>query len=248
MDRLDQPLSSWTSRTSGAASRNSPYNRSSRSTSTADSAGSWKHDRDQNDAGSRRGPRVGRAPMFFPQDKSEVNEVKPTGKLTIENLHWDVSEQDLEDLFGSIGPVTKAYIKYDRSDRSTGVAVVVFDNPNHAMQAKNEFDGAKAKGQVISITQEMRADRPKGGPGSQRSLLSRFDLSSRLKNGTQADGADGTSSFADRLGPVRNGGRGVQRENNRTAGGQQPARSRNAADLAFGLCAIEQDRLRILRR
>ena len=49
--------------------------------------------------------------MFFPQDKSEINEVKPTGKLTIENLHYDVSERDLKDLFEQIGPVSKAYIK-----------------------------------------------------------------------------------------------------------------------------------------
>lgn len=49
--------------------------------------------------------------MFFPQDKSEINEVKPTGKLMIENLHWDVSEQDLKNLFEQIGPVTKAYIR-----------------------------------------------------------------------------------------------------------------------------------------
>lgn len=58
---------------------------------------------------------------------------------------------------------------------------MIYENPNHAMQAKNEFDGAKAKGQVISITQEMRADRPKDAQAAQRSLLSRFDLSSRLK-------------------------------------------------------------------
>lgn len=71
-------------------------------------------------------------------------------------------------------------MQYDRSDRSTGRAVVIYDNPNHALQAKMEYDGAKAKGQVISITQEMRAERPKGVQASQRSLLARFDLSSRL--------------------------------------------------------------------
>lgn len=49
--------------------------------------------------------------MFFPQDKSQINDVKPTGKLTIENLHYDVSERDLKELFESIGPVTKSYIK-----------------------------------------------------------------------------------------------------------------------------------------
>lgn len=120
-------------------------------------------------------------------------------------------------------------IQYDRSDRSTGVAVVIYDNPNHALQAKNEFDGAKAKGQVISITQEMRAERPKGVQGPQRSLMSRFDLSSRLLDGAGAEGAAASSSFADRLGPVRNGGRGGgQREANRSTGRQQGGRHQNA--------------------
>lgn len=52
-----------------------------------------------------------RAPLFFPADKAEMNDVKPTGKLIIENLHYDVSESDLKNLFESIGPVTKAYIR-----------------------------------------------------------------------------------------------------------------------------------------
>lgn len=47
--------------------------------------------------------------------------------------------------------------------------------------AKNEFDGAKAKGQVITITQEMRSDRPAGkSQAGDKGLLSRFDLLSRM--------------------------------------------------------------------
>ena len=127
-------------------------------------------------------------------------------------------------------------LQYDRADRSTGVAVVVYDNPNHALQAKNEFDGAKAKGQVISITQEMRAERPKGAQGSQRSLLSRFDLNSRLKDAAQADATAASNSFAHRLGPVRNGGgRAAQRATNRPARNSPPKRDKRkpvtAADL-----------------
>lgn len=175
-----------------------------------------------------------RAPLFFPADKAETNDVKPTGKLIIENLHYDVSESDLKNLFESIGPVTKAYIRYDRSDRSTGVAVVVYDNPNHALQAKAQFDGAKAKGQVISITQEMRAERLKGAHASQRTLLSRFNLSSRIKDGAEAGSrvhaAGASSSFADRLGPVQRGGRhGEQRNSTRSSRAQLGARSQNGA-------------------
>ncbi|SNX82380.1 uncharacterized protein MEPE_01086 [Melanopsichium pennsylvanicum] len=227
MDRLDQPLSSFSNtRSSRAQSRNSPYSRYSRSSAPSEGAASWKHDRYQHDTNSHHAPRNApfRASIFFPQDESEINKVKPTGKLTIENLHYDVSERDLKQLFESIGPVTKSYIKYDRHDRSTGKAVVIYDNPNHAIQAKNEFDGAKAKGQVISITQEMRADRPKQAQHLQPSLLSRFDLSSR--DDSEAINA-AAHSFADRLGPVRYPSRdGGQRGTSR--GGNQPARARNA--------------------
>lgn len=69
--------------------------------------------------------------------------------------------------------------QFDRSGRSTGTAIIVYENPNHAIAAKREYDGAKAKGQVISITQDLRADRPER-PVTGKSLLSRFDLSSRL--------------------------------------------------------------------
>jgi RNA recognition motif-containing protein len=53
--------------------------------------------------------------LSFPRDPAETNEVKATGKLFIENLHWDVSEQDLKTLFEQIGPVAKAYIKVSLS-------------------------------------------------------------------------------------------------------------------------------------
>lgn len=142
MDRLDQPLSDTPMpRRSGATSRSSPYSvslppsphrgslsdptsdilhprsvqRNARSR-TADDTGLWKHDRYDENA-SARGPRragSGR-PLSFPRDPAETNEVKATGKLFIENLHWDVSEQDLKTLFEQIGPVAKAYIKVSLS-------------------------------------------------------------------------------------------------------------------------------------
>ncbi|PWZ01054.1 RNA-binding domain-containing protein [Testicularia cyperi] len=207
MDQSEQSAPS-AARPNTASSRNSPYSRSGRSSRGADDAGSWKHDRfDAASRGSRNGEgndsgRGGRAPMFFPRDKSEDNQVKPTGKVLIENLHYDVSERELKELFEQIGPVVKSFIRFDRSGRSTGKAVVIYDNPNHAMQAKNEYDGAKAKGQVISITQELRAERPQKLDGSHRSLLSRFDLSSRFDGNDAEAGNSRASSFANRLGPA----------------------------------------------
>lgn len=49
--------------------------------------------------------------MSFPRDRSAANDVKPTGKLTVENLHYEVSQSELQQLFEQIGPVVKAYIK-----------------------------------------------------------------------------------------------------------------------------------------
>lgn len=49
--------------------------------------------------------------MSFSRDRSNDNDVKPTGKLVVENLHYDVSLAELKQLFEQIGPVMKAYIK-----------------------------------------------------------------------------------------------------------------------------------------
>ncbi|PWN53192.1 hypothetical protein IE53DRAFT_384336 [Violaceomyces palustris] len=167
---------------SGQSSRNSPYSRP-----RPDTEGTWKHDLYQGDS---KGPSSRRV--------AGGGALKPTPKLTVENLHYEVTEPELKSLFEQIGPLNKAYIKYDRSGRSTGTAVVIYQDVQHATEAKDEYDGAKAKGQVITITQEMRPDRPiqrsNNNPSSkstttstlgrqaeaEKNLLSRFDLLSRL--------------------------------------------------------------------
>jgi len=42
-------------------------------------------------------------------------------------------------------------IKYDRSGRSSGVAIISFETPTEATRAKKQFDGILAKGQPMSI-------------------------------------------------------------------------------------------------
>jgi RNA recognition motif-containing protein len=39
-----------------------------------------------------------------------------------------------------------SFLKYDRSGRSSGVAVVTFETADEATRAKKEYDGIKAKG------------------------------------------------------------------------------------------------------
>ncbi|KAF5863599.1 hypothetical protein ETB97_009693 [Aspergillus alliaceus] len=74
------------------------------------------------------------------------------GKLRVENLHYDITESDLEDLFTRIGPVSNMSLVYDRAGRSEGLAFVTYTRVSDARTAISEFDGANAKGQPIRVT------------------------------------------------------------------------------------------------
>ncbi|KAI1170546.1 hypothetical protein F4777DRAFT_107857 [Nemania sp. FL0916] len=73
-------------------------------------------------------------------------------KIKVENLHYDLSESDLEGLFNKIGPVVKLELLYDRAGRSEGVAFVTYESRDDALDAIQEFNGANAKGQPIRMT------------------------------------------------------------------------------------------------
>ncbi|PLB53727.1 RNA-binding domain-containing protein [Aspergillus steynii IBT 23096] len=110
----------------------------------------WVHDKyeDDRDARPSRAPRRPRGDRYSPSP-----EHASTGsKIRIENLHYDITESDLEDLFSRIGPVTNISLVYDRAGRSDGVAYVTYNRNSDARTAINEFDGANAKGQPIRLS------------------------------------------------------------------------------------------------
>ncbi|KAI9036478.1 putative RNA binding protein [Aspergillus affinis] len=134
----------------------------------------WVHDKyeDDRDARPSRAPRRPRGDRYSPQP-----EHAHTGsKLRIENLHYDITESDLEDLFSRIGPVTNLTIVYDRAGRSEGVAYVTYSRNSDARTAINEFDGANAKGQPIRLSLVAG-----GGGGSSRRDRNPFDNIQRPK-------------------------------------------------------------------
>lgn len=62
------------------------------------------------------------------------------------NLHYEVTEDRLEVIFGKCGKMHGVKIVWDRHDRSTGEAVVTFDNQRGAEEAirslnKSDVDG-----------------------------------------------------------------------------------------------------------
>ncbi|EMR08368.1 hypothetical protein PNEG_03208 [Pneumocystis murina B123] len=97
-------------------------------------------------------------------------------RVKVENLHYELTEDDLNGLFKRIGPVSKLNIKYDRSGRSTGIAFVSFERIEDAHNAINQFNGANAAGQPITLTLDLQPSRK-----SQRKSDSLFGRISNFK-------------------------------------------------------------------
>ena len=88
-------------------------------------------------------------------------------KLFVGNLGFDVTENDLQDLFGGFGPVTEVNLITDRATgRSRGFAFVTMATPEGAKAALEGAGGKSLKGRDLKVN-EARA-REEGGGGGRR--------------------------------------------------------------------------------
>ncbi|BGP14256.1 hypothetical protein JCM10213_005853 [Rhodosporidiobolus nylandii] len=166
----------------GGGGRSSPYARPSEGSS-------WKHDKfaEADSAPSRpasggagRGGSLAARLGGGGSGAAGADGSRKSAKLLIKNLHYEVSERELELLFIQIGPIAAGpKIKFDRSGRSEGIAWVTYGSEEHAAQAKEAFNGAPAKGQPIEVEFDYRIDRAaeRGAPAP-GSLLSRLNADS----------------------------------------------------------------------
>ncbi|KAL1916403.1 uncharacterized protein VTP21DRAFT_5594 [Calcarisporiella thermophila] len=109
-------------------------------------------------------------------------------RITVENLFYEITNDDLKELFSQIGPLKKCQIRFDRSGRSTGIADLIFENPYDAAEAYKQYDGVTLDGQPMKITilapsERVYVERRSKGEGNSRSgifsrLGSREDKSS----------------------------------------------------------------------
>ncbi|KIK68692.1 hypothetical protein GYMLUDRAFT_36179 [Collybiopsis luxurians FD-317 M1] len=180
---------------------NKPYSRPPR----GDLNSQWLHDKapgikSQDDDSRPRGP----------SQPTEQN-----SKLAVSNLHYEITPKDLTAIFGQIGTlVREPIIRYDRSGRSLGTALVFYETTAEAAKAKKTYDGVLAKGQPMTITYDTTVPRQ-----SRRAVSAPHSLINRIQKPALADRlSSDDSQIRDSSGPgpmrskiSRRGGRGSNR-------------------------------------
>jgi len=132
------------------------------------------------------------------------------GKITISNLDFGVSEQDLKELFSEIGSLKKAAIHFNAQGKSMGVADLVYARRADALKAIKQYNDVALDGRQMKM--RLEGQTPQAVSGMAQRL--KLNPVKRLNRGAA---------------PVR-GGRGGQRGTFRGRGGQRGAsRGRGAA-------------------
>jgi len=72
--------------------------------------------------------------------------------IYVRNLPWSTSNDDLVELFNTIGKVERAEIQYEPSGRSRGTGVVQFDNAENAETAIAKFSGYLYGGRPLGLS------------------------------------------------------------------------------------------------
>jgi len=74
-------------------------------------------------------------------------------KVRVTNLRFDVLEDELQELFCSVGKVHSVRVQYDKTGRSSGTADVIFKKHADALRAIREYDGRKIDDQAMSLSE-----------------------------------------------------------------------------------------------
>ncbi|KAI8050584.1 hypothetical protein BDF22DRAFT_695709 [Syncephalis plumigaleata] len=144
-------------------------------------------------------------------------------RITVTNLHYDVSRDDLNELFSQVGTVKRVYMHYDKADRSTGVADITFNDADSARRAIERYDKVPLDNQPMHITYFGVKDNRTGRP----SILDR--LGEKINN---SDGEASPRGNRRSNGNANQQGRG-RRTNQRR--GRQPQRAQQPTASAEDL-------------
>ncbi|KAL9087259.1 MAG: hypothetical protein Q9165_006753 [Trypethelium subeluteriae] len=72
--------------------------------------------------------------------------------IYVRNLPWSTSNEDLVELFTTIGKVERAEIQYEQNGRSRGTGVVEFDSADNSETAISKFTGYQYGGRPLGLS------------------------------------------------------------------------------------------------
>lgn len=77
---------------------------------------------------------------------------EPSNTIYVRNLPWSTSNEDLIELFSTIGSVKRAEIQYEPNGRSRGTGVVEFEKGTDAETSIQKFTGYQYGGRPLGLT------------------------------------------------------------------------------------------------
>lgn len=92
------------------------------------------------------------APQANPFTDFVTAGTEPSGIIYVRNLPWSTSNEDLVELFTTIGKVERAEIQYEPNGRSRGSGVCEFGSQDDAAQAISKFQSYEYGGRPLQIT------------------------------------------------------------------------------------------------
>ncbi|KAI9140693.1 hypothetical protein BKA69DRAFT_1078252 [Paraphysoderma sedebokerense] len=160
--------------------------------SKSDEADKWSHD-----LFDKQGKKFNNRNRDFDNDSRSHRDASKSElygkKVMVENLHWRVTESDLKELFDEYN-CEQVVIKYDRTDRSTGVAELSFKTKEDAQSAMERYNSVELDGQPMQL-RLWEPPRFSAAPSSAVGGRSR-DIESRLSGG--GFGRGGSRDYAPR--------------------------------------------------
>ncbi|KAA8651496.1 hypothetical protein EYZ11_002705 [Aspergillus tanneri] len=137
-----------------------------------------------------------------PEASSGQNHAAPFHRLYVGNIHFSITESDLQNVFEPFGELEFVQLQKDETGRSRGYGFVQFRDPNQAREALEKMNGFDLAGRAIRVglgndkfTPESTAQRLQSQGANQQN----FQGSSFSGHGGRGVQAGGTNNF-DRAG------------------------------------------------